>query len=359
MQEVFGSIIGGHQVLEALGPSGRFIAFRVKMRGPNSGLGRLYLLSEPLLWPERFHEAVHLVHTRYPFDLGSERALILPEPQLWDARPWFVVPDGARVLGQYGAVTLAALESLRQQLQWLTELSVARPGVTSGPFAHGDNSRDRILLINDRDARLIAPAWIAATELALQRDLARAREDDRCLVEQLVEAMQRRSLPPEPVAVESARVDDNEIACQKCGKRNPKQYKFCIGCGASLSMPPARPAAITLSSIPPRALPVPPVLPARHDSSVPPRSRPSILKGTATTPAAATATTLLQVVNTAAIATEKKVSTRPPALTIPEQSSPPSVAPPLPENELANRDSTASILPSVPAAPVRPSSIPI
>jgi hypothetical protein len=192
MQEVVGgaSVIAGYRVVKKLGTSKRFEAFRVAMAPPVAGFGTLYLMHDALLHAEPFVKMVNAIRAAWPFDMpaqpattsASSRQVVLPEARVWENRPWFIVPEGLPVLASTQSSSHSAVASLRAQLEWLHEFRL--PG-EEGQFAHGDVRASRIALVAGVPF-LIAPGWVAASELASGRSLAHTRADDAYHLAKLV-----------------------------------------------------------------------------------------------------------------------------------------------------------------------------
>jgi hypothetical protein len=168
--------IAGHRVLESLGGSKRFEAFRVEL--PNSARGRatLYVMAEPVTHSDMFVELANAVRASWPFHVTTGRDYILPEAQLWQDRPWFVVPDSLPVVASLDSLAADARAALRAQLSWLSEFT--HPWVDDVEFGHGDLRAPRVALIGDAEPVMIAPGWVAASDLARGRGLVDARVDD-------------------------------------------------------------------------------------------------------------------------------------------------------------------------------------
>lgn len=247
--QLLGTVIGGHRIVQICGSSGRFDVFRVEKAGPAQTLCRLYLLNDQLLRPELFHEIVYLIRSQWPFEVNGYRSVVLPEAQLWYRRPWFIVPESSATLASTNELTQPMVESLREQLRWLENLTWPNRGF-SGPFAHGDVYQERILVLDPLRAAWIAPGWVAAADLASQRQLSRAKNEDATNFELLASAC----------SFTQAGGSD----CPICSKPLPSSLKFCHGCGRPLL---GRRAARTPAVASPRAKPSA----AHPDSDVPPR----------------------------------------------------------------------------------------
>jgi hypothetical protein len=169
------SMIAGYHMSAELGSSKRFEAFRVATAPQASAFGTLYLMHDVLVRTDVFVETVKAIRAAWPFEVPVDRAWVLPDAQLWNDRPWIVVPDTLMVLASKERLSRAALASLGAQLAWLQDFRA--PAELTGAFAHGDVRANRIALVGGSPF-LIAPGWVAACELALERSLAHTRADD-------------------------------------------------------------------------------------------------------------------------------------------------------------------------------------
>jgi hypothetical protein len=168
--------IAGYRVLEPLGGSKRFEAFRVELPTAARGRATLYLMAEPITHNDMFVEVVNAVRASWPFHVTTGRDYILPEAQLWQDRPWFVVPDTLPVAGSLDELAADARAALRAQLNWLSEFT--HPWVDDAEFGHGDLRAPRVALLGQAEPVMIAPGWVAASDLARGRRLVDARVDD-------------------------------------------------------------------------------------------------------------------------------------------------------------------------------------
>lgn len=168
--------IAGHRVLEPLGGSKRFEAFRVELPNSTRGRATLYVMAEPVTHSDMFVEVANAVRASWPFHVTTGRDYILPEAQLWQDRPWFVVPDSLPVVSSLDTLAADARAALRAQLSWLSEFT--HPWVDDVEFGHGDLRAPRVALIGDAEPVMIAPGWVAASDLARGRGLVDARVDD-------------------------------------------------------------------------------------------------------------------------------------------------------------------------------------
>lgn len=196
------SAIAGHRVLSARAGTKRFEAFRVELPQPREQ-GTLYVMTEPVTHAEMFTEVANAVRAAWPFPLPAARELVLPEAQLWQGRPWFVVPDSVRVAGSLVGLSRDALVTLREQLDWLAAFS--HPWLDEAEFAHGDLRGERVALFGERTLSLIAPGWVAAADVARGRGLVAARVDDAWHLARLLasreQAAQQRTAPQRPTAI--------------------------------------------------------------------------------------------------------------------------------------------------------------
>jgi hypothetical protein len=168
--------IGGYEVLGELGDSKRFRAFRASRRAPaGEDVGTLYLMTDEVRHPDLFIETVDTIRAAWPFPVEMDRDYVLPKAQLWTGRPWFFVPEMLPVASEGRIVGRAAFASLRAQLRWLEQF---HPPGGEPHFAHGDVRKERIALFDEEHPLLIAPGWVAASELARGKSLSHVRGDD-------------------------------------------------------------------------------------------------------------------------------------------------------------------------------------
>jgi hypothetical protein len=168
--------IGGYEVLGELGDSKRFRAFRASRRTPEGERrGTLYLMTDEVRHPDLFIETVDTIRAAWPFDVESDRDYVLPKAQLWTGRPWFFLPEMLPVASSGRIAGRAAFASLRAQLRWLEQF---HPPGGEPHFAHGDVRKERIALFDAEHPLLIAPGWVAASELARGKSLSHVRGDD-------------------------------------------------------------------------------------------------------------------------------------------------------------------------------------
>ncbi|HTV19319.1 MAG TPA: hypothetical protein VMG12_11625, partial [Polyangiaceae bacterium] len=168
--------IGGYEVLGELGDSKRFRAFRASRRAPEGEKrGTLYLMTDEVRHPDLFIETVDTIRAAWPFEVESDRDYVLPKAQLWTGRPWFFVPERLPTASSGRLAGRAAFASLRAQLKWLEQF---HPPGGEPSFAHGDVRKERIALFDEEHPLLIAPGWVAASELARGKGLSHVRGDD-------------------------------------------------------------------------------------------------------------------------------------------------------------------------------------
>ena len=203
-------MIAGYRVLEALGASKRFQAFRVDMGRQADGFGILYLMHDVLGNADGFVETVNAIGAAWPFDVPDQRQYVVPQAQVWKNRPWFIVPDSLQVMSSGEGSSPAAVASLREQLRWLHEFQA--PGTQPGEFAHGDVRVNRIALVG-AEPFFIAPGWVAACDLALGRRLPHTRADDAYhLAKLLVQTLGPAALERPAQAATAARAPAREQA---------------------------------------------------------------------------------------------------------------------------------------------------
>jgi hypothetical protein len=168
--------IGGYEVLGELSDSKRFRAFRASRRAPEGeSRGTLYLMTDEVRHPDLFIETVDTIRAAWPFPVEMDRDYVLPKAQLWTGRPWFFVPEMLPVASEGRIEGRAAFASLRAQLRWLEQF---HPPGGEPHFAHGDVRKERIALFDAEHPLLIAPGWVAASELARGKSLSHVRGDD-------------------------------------------------------------------------------------------------------------------------------------------------------------------------------------
>jgi hypothetical protein len=252
--------IAGHRVLEPLGGSKRFDAFRVDLPVAAGGAlasaaaearATLYLMAEPVTHSDMFVEVANAVRAAWPFQITTARDYILPQAQLWQNRPWFVVPDSLPVAGSLSELAPNARAALRKQLSWLSEFT--HPWVDDIEFGHGDLRAPRVALLGGAEPVMIAPGWVAASDLARGRGLVDARVDDawhlaRLLASKAAAARATNGVHPRP-----------GVAARPAAKSSPVQPPPVQA--APVQPPPVQPAPV--AARPPARAPVapPPVAP--------------------------------------------------------------------------------------------------
>lgn len=168
--------IGGYEVLGELADSKRYRAFRASRRASDGERrGTLYLMTDEVRHPDLFIETVDAIREAWPFAVNGDRDSVLPRAQLWTGRPWFFLPERLPVASSARIVGRAAFASLRAQLRWLEQF---HPPTGEPHFAHGDVRKERIAVFDAEQPLLIAPGWVAASELARGNSLSHVRGDD-------------------------------------------------------------------------------------------------------------------------------------------------------------------------------------
>ncbi len=220
-------MIAGYRVLEALGASKRFQAFRVDMGRQADGFGILYLMHDVLGNADGFVETVNAIGAAWPFDVPDQRQYVVPQAQVWKNRPWFIVPDSLQVMSSGEGSSPAAVASLREQLRWLHEFQA--PGTQPGEFAHGDVRVNRIALVG-AEPFFIAPGWVAACDLALGRRLPHTRADDAYhLAKLLVQTLGPAALERPAQAATAARAPAREQAGARPAVARPAVARPAVG----------------------------------------------------------------------------------------------------------------------------------
>jgi hypothetical protein len=229
--------IAGHRVLEPLGGSKRFEAFRVELASSPQGRATLYLMTEPVTHSDMFVEVANAVRASWPFKISTARDFILPEAQLWQERPWFVVPDSLPVVGSLTELAADARAALRAQLSWLSEFT--HPWVDDIEFGHGDLRAPRVALLGGAQPAMIAPGWVAASDLARGRGLVDARVDDAWHLARLLASKAAAAQVTRPAATAASGSSLNGSASKLAG---PKPVVIDVIPPAASPQPPPRAA---------------------------------------------------------------------------------------------------------------------
>jgi hypothetical protein len=281
-------MIEGYRLLEVRGTSKRFQAYRVEMGPEDTGFGTLYLMHDELPRIDAFMDTVRAIAAAWPFELPSRRDCVLPEPQVWKNRPWFIVPDSLPVLSSARWLGRAEFAQVDAQLRWLQEFPQIR-GLT-GKFAHGDVRAERIALLSGAQPSLLAPGWVAAAELALGRSLAHTRADDAYhLAKLLVHKLARTPVADAGLLTSETARPAERVAPAKAARAEPRPAvtPAATVARAAVTTPAAvaRPATATPAAARPATATSATAAAARPGTATPAAARPA----TATSATAAAA----------------------------------------------------------------------